>query len=70
MKDIFGNDIKLGDIVAFNPPYYKGMIKGWVTAFTPKMVRVDYKWQSRPQSTVVEPHNVAIQPTIVYPSVI
>jgi len=30
MKDIFGKDIKIGDEVAFNPPYLKGLIRGKV----------------------------------------
>lgn len=41
--DLFGTPIKIGDTVAVNPPYYKGLTKGKVVAFTPKSVRVKYK---------------------------
>ena len=42
MKDIFGNELELGDIVAFNPPHYKGLAKGRITNFSEKMVTVAY----------------------------
>lgn len=41
VKDIIGNVLNIGDMVAFNPPYYKGLKTGMVTSFTPKGVRVD-----------------------------
>jgi len=34
MKDVFGVDLAIGDIVAFNPPRYKGLITGKVVDFT------------------------------------
>lgn len=40
MKDLFGNDLNLGDIVGFNPPSYKGLTKGKIDKFTPKGVKV------------------------------
>lgn len=43
MKDIFGTEIQVGQICAFNPPHYKGLVKGNVLKLTPKQVRVSYK---------------------------
>jgi hypothetical protein len=42
MKDFFGNELEIGDTVAFNPPVYKGLVKGIVVKFTPKMIKVSY----------------------------
>ena len=40
-KDIVGNIIKIGDEVAYNPPYYKGLKTATIISFTPKGVRLD-----------------------------
>lgn len=40
-KDIVGNTIKIGDEVAYNPPYYKGIKTGIVTGFTPKGFKIE-----------------------------
>lgn len=59
MKDIMGVELQVGDVVAFNPPSYKGLIMGKIIAFTPKMVRVSYKYSSEVStSTVVYPSDV------------
>lgn len=39
-KDIVGNTIRIGDEVAYNPPYYKGLKTGTIVGFTPKGVRL------------------------------
>lgn len=39
-KDIVGNIIKIGDEVAYNPPYYKGIEIATILGFTPKGVRL------------------------------
>lgn len=39
-KDIAGNIIKIGDEVAYNPPYYKGLKIATIIGFTPKGVRL------------------------------
>ena len=39
-QDIFGNDLVIGDTVAFNPPTYKGLVRGKIVGFTPKNVRI------------------------------
>jgi len=59
MKDVFGIELGIGDIVAFNPPRYKGLILGKVVAFTSQMVRVEYTWQGRPNNTVVYARDLA-----------
>ena len=33
-KDIIGNIPKIGDTIAFNPPYYKGLVWGECVQFT------------------------------------
>ena len=33
-KDILGRKPKIGDIIVYNPPYYKGIIKGFIVSFT------------------------------------
>ena len=38
---MIGNNIEIGDKVAYNPPYYKGLEVGIITGFTPKLVKVD-----------------------------
>jgi len=43
MKDVFGNDLEIGDTVAFYAPNYRSMTTGEVIAFTPKQVRVKYR---------------------------
>ena len=42
MKDIFDNELDIGDVVAFNPPQYKGLVKGQILRFGEKTVRVKY----------------------------
>jgi hypothetical protein len=42
MNDIFGCPLQIGDVVAFNPPAYKGLVKGKVVGFTAKMIKVEY----------------------------
>lgn len=41
-KDLFGTVLAVNDIVAFNPPKYKGLTKGKITKFTSKGVTVKY----------------------------
>lgn len=42
MKDFFGNELELGDVVAFYAPGYRSFTEGTIIAFTPKQVRVEY----------------------------
>jgi len=43
MKDFFGNDLNIGDPVAFCKQGYRELVMGEVIGFTPKQVRVKYK---------------------------
>jgi len=63
VKDIFGQELVIGDTVAFNPPYYKGMITGTVLSFTPKGIQVVYsdpifRAEDRKKTTPQLAHNV------------
>ena len=42
MKDFFGQELKVGDYIAFARPHYRELTKGVVVAFTPQKVRVAY----------------------------
>lgn len=42
MKDFFGNELNVGDTVAFYAPGYRMFTTGEVLEFTPKQVRVGY----------------------------
>jgi len=42
MKDYFGNELGVGDKVAFTEPQYRNLIDGEVVKFTPQKVRVRY----------------------------
>lgn len=42
MKDIIGQEIVVGNHVAFNPPHFKGLVIGKVIRLTPKGVRIEY----------------------------
>lgn len=53
MKDLFGVELQVGDIVAFNPPKYKGLVKGKIVKFTPKMVTVAYRGSMGEETTNV-----------------
>lgn len=40
MKDFFGQEINVGDSVAFMQPDYRNLMMGVVAAFTPKKVKI------------------------------
>lgn len=60
MKDFFGRDLNIGDVVAFNAPVYKGLTRGVIEKFTPKGVRVSYEPSGKQftESTAVSNKNV------------
>lgn len=60
MKDIAGKILKVGDIVAFNPPHFKGLCRGKVVKFTPQKVTVGYKNWDGINTTHVYPTDLAI----------
>ena len=42
MHDRFSNPLSIGDVVAFNPPRYKGLATGVVAGFTAQKVTIEY----------------------------
>lgn len=64
MKDLIGQEIVIGQMVAFNPPVYKGLGVGKVVGFTPKLVKIEFtrNWTGRPEvtTTPVAPKNIAV----------
>jgi hypothetical protein len=42
VKDFFGRELLLGDTVAVEAPGYRMLIAGTITAFTNKMMRIEY----------------------------
>lgn len=42
MKDFFGNELKIGDEVAFEAPRYRRLTLGKIIAFTPQQIRVEF----------------------------
>lgn len=43
MKDFVGQELVVGDFVAFVRPQYRELALGQITSFTPKKVHVSYK---------------------------
>lgn len=42
MKDFFGSDLSIGDMVAFEAPHYRHLTLGKIIAFTRKYARVEF----------------------------
>lgn len=42
MKDFFKQPLAVGDVVAFIPNGYRDLVRGRITAFTTKQVRIAY----------------------------
>ena len=40
MKDFIGNELVIGDVVAYSRNPYSSLYKGFVVGFTPKNIRV------------------------------
>ena len=49
MRDFLGNELKIGDFVAFPRPSYRGLCVGRIISFTPKSIRLEYtnNWNYR-----------------------
>ena len=45
MTDLFDREVKVGDIVGFNPPNYKGLEKGIVIKVSEKSCKIE--WEHR-----------------------
>ena len=61
MIDIRGNKLEEFDIVAVNPPRYKGLILGHVVGFTAQKVRVFYAWNGFHGVSLFWPRDVSKQ---------
>lgn len=51
MRDFFGNELVVGDEVAFCEPGYRTLILGKILNFTPQKVRVQYTDMSHSKTT-------------------
>lgn len=40
--DFMGNELAIGDMVAFNPPRVKGLAIGHIVGFAPQSARIEY----------------------------
>lgn len=64
MKDIFGVDIKVGDVIAFahQPNTYFALYKGKVAKLTAKTVFVEYHHEILNKNTIVKvaPYKCAV----------
>ena len=60
--DLFGIVIIKNDVVCFNPPYYKGIIKGKVKHFSEKTVRVSYipEGKQYTDEVSISPNNLVV----------
>lgn len=43
MRDKIHQKLEIGDLVCFNPPYYKGLVIGKIEKFTPKGITCTYE---------------------------
>ena len=63
MKDFFGTELSVGDVVAFEEPGYRNLILGTITKFTPKNVRLSWRGNYKTDETfVTAPNNVIKKP--------
>lgn len=58
MKDIFGNELQVGDTVATMVKDYRELEVAKIIAFTPKQVRVEYMWQGRAKTYLTPSENL------------
>lgn len=52
-KDIMGNTPEIGDTIAFNPPYYKGLKKAKVIGFSKAGLPIISKGNDSPKTGFV-----------------
>lgn len=58
MWDIFGNELSVGDRVAFMEPQYRNLLIGIIVRITPKKVRVSYMKNGREETYLTNPSDV------------
>ncbi len=61
MRDFFGNDLKVGDEVAFCEPGYRNLITGKILNFTPQKVRVQYFAMDKRNTTYLSEPNFLVK---------
>ena len=61
MRDFFGNELVVGDEVAFCEPGYRTLITGKIQHFTPQKVRVEYLDMSHSKTTYLGEPNFFIK---------
>lgn len=60
VKDLINRELAVGDVVAFNPPSYKGLTIGKIVKINPKMLRIAFRPSRGEMSeTNVYPNDVA-----------
>lgn len=58
MKDFFGNELNVGDTVAFEQPRYRNLVLGTIVGFTAHNVRVIYVHQDRQFDYLTPPEHL------------
>jgi hypothetical protein len=48
MRDFVDRDCQVGDVIVFNEPRYRNLVRGTIVKFTPKGVRAVYQIGNRP----------------------
>ena len=61
MRDFFGNELVVGDEVAFCEPGYRNLITGKIQHFTPQKVRVEYITMDKQKTTYLGEPNFFIK---------
>ena len=61
MRDFFGNELVVGDEVAFCEPGYRNLITGKIQNFTPQKVRVEYVTMAKCKTTYLGESNFFIK---------
>lgn len=66
MKDLFGNELSIGDTVAVTPKNYRGLIKAKIVKFTEQNVKVVYKRPYHGDEEYLVPPNALVKRIIVH----
>lgn len=62
MRDVFGQNLAVGDEVAFMEPQYRNLLIGIIIRITPQNVRVSYRKGGREHDFLTPGHCVAKRP--------
>lgn len=59
MKDFVGQELNIGDYVAFGRPEYRDLVRGVIIRFTPPKIRVQYNgYNGHLYTHLIDPENV------------